>query len=132
MSERFFRIQPRPDEQYWEWHQSFIVVLECYGDVIHLPPISGLMLDEDGDVVKQKTLLPGSAALHFKCDVEKITARILRDHPDLQSAWFKAVEGEPIPARVEQRLVKLLGPSYRPLRPSVYFKPSLRGATCAA
>jgi len=118
----------RSHNRYAELHTLVHAVIEQWRDAYGLPPIAASQLDEDGDAVPQRVLLPGSVALNFKIDVEKITARVLNNRPELQAAWFAIAQGKPVNASEEQRLVQLLGPAYRPLSPASYFRPRRIGS----
>ncbi len=114
--------------QYAELHTLVHAVIEQWAEVVGLPPVAALALNDDGDRVPPRVLLPGSIAVGFKIDCERITTRILNDHAELQAAWFAIARKKPVKARVEQQLVKLLGPAYVALSPSRYFRPRRNGS----
>jgi hypothetical protein len=100
-------------------------VIGAYVDCISLPSISTFVLQEDGLVKPQKTLTPGSIGSHFKCDVELVTERILKDKPALQRTWWEIAEGERSKGLSEVHLVQKLQKAYRSIDPWKYFRPPL-------
>lgn len=97
-----------------------------YVDCVSLPRISTFVLQEDGLVKPQRTITPGSIASHYKCDVELVTARALKDKPALQKAWWDIAEGTPTKGLEEVHLVQKLAKAYRAIDPWKYFRPVIR------
>jgi len=124
--------KPTADDQYSS--DLFLIkrVLESYETCISLPPISTPVLNEDGDMQRQKTLLPASTAIDFIIDVQRITERALEHKPELQAAWFALLEGqETIKPALEHGLVAALGKKYQALSPYKYFRNFRRGSVDA-
>jgi hypothetical protein len=100
-------------------------VISVYADTCSLPTISTFILREDGLCKSQKILYPGSIGLHYKCDVEKITERELKDKPTLQETFWQIAQGETPKGLAEVHLVQRLHRSYRVLDPWRFFRPAL-------
>ena len=120
--------KPSREDQYGA--DLFLIkrVLEAYERCISLATISTMILNEDGAFDRQKTLLPGSTAIDYICDVQRLTARALDGNVELQTAWFALLEGQPIEPAMEHGLVRLLSKAYRFLSPFKYFQHVRRGA----
>jgi hypothetical protein len=101
-------------------------VISHYVECVSLPSVSTFTTTEDGTAKSQKTLQPGSVACHYKCDVEAITERILKDKPAPQKAWWEIAAGETPKGLAEVHLVQKLQKAYRAIDPWKYFRPSLR------
>jgi hypothetical protein len=117
------------NEHYANQHALVYTVIATYIEVLDLPLVSTFILTEDGVTKHQRTLLPGSIALDWKIDTERITARQLKDAPDLQRAWWALVQNDPISGSTESRLVRLLGSAYFPVAPHKYFRVFRKGGT---
>ena len=79
-------------------------ICEMYFEVVSLSRVKVFQFDEDAP--KQRVLIPGSNASHWKADLELITERILKDQPDLQKAWFDLCESKPVSPELETPLGK--------------------------
>jgi hypothetical protein len=101
-------------------------VIEAYMECVSLPRVSSFIITDEGFAKLQKTLQPGSLGCHFKCDVERVTERILKDAPALQRTWWAIAEGNPTKGLEEVHLVQKLRSAYRSLDPWKYFRPPLR------
>jgi hypothetical protein len=101
-------------------------VIETYMESVSLPRVSTFITTDEGLAKPQKTLQPGSLGCHFKCDVERITERILKDAPALQKTWWAIAEGNPTKGLEEVHLVQKLRSAYKSIDPWKYFRPPLR------
>ena len=111
---------------YAEARELVLRTINFYVDCVSLPRLSTLVLDADGDGKHQKTIQPGSIALHFKADCEKITERVLADREDLQAVWFQIATGETPKGLAEVHLVQKLQKAYKQIDPWRYFAPPIR------
>jgi hypothetical protein len=94
------------DEQYGA--DLFLIkrVIEAYESCISLPTLSTLILNDDGDMEKQKKLLPASTTIDFIVDVQRITTKALNSNTELECAWFKLLSGKEIAPALEHSLVR--------------------------
>lgn len=101
-------------------------VIETYADVCSLPRLTTFTITDDGDSKSQRSLQPGSTAIHFKCDVELATEKILADREDLQQVFWQIANGESPGGLKEIHIVQKLKHAYKHLSPGKYFYPPLR------
>jgi hypothetical protein len=101
-------------------------VINAYVEAASLPGVSTFVMTDEGTMKPQRTLAPGSIACHYKCDVEKVTERALKEKPDLQAAWWEIAEGQIPHGLREVHLVQKLKSAYRVVDPSKYLRPAIR------
>lgn len=101
-------------------------VITMYAEVCSLPRITTFVLKDTGLVSPQRSLTPGSIAIHYKADCEKITERALTGRPDLQETFWDIAQGETPGGLSEVHVVQKLHKAYRVLDPFKYFRPPVR------
>jgi hypothetical protein len=93
-------------------------VLNSYRVVQELPTIVCSSIDPQTPPSLRKT----PESIHYLCDTERITARVLGDDKTLQDAWFRMLREEPVDADLGRKVVLRCGRAYGPLDPAVYFR----------
>lgn len=93
-------------------------VLNSYRLVQELPAVVCSSIDPQ----TPPSLRKSPESIHYVCDTERITARVLGDDKELQDAWFRMLREEHVDAEIGRRLVLRCGRVYGPLDPAVYFR----------
>jgi hypothetical protein len=118
----------RQQEALNEQQLLFYRVVDAYAATATIPPVAAVQHDDE--LPRPKVLTPGCPALHFRCDTERATARVLTGEPAMQRAWFALVAGENVDPKTAREVITRCGRIYaeRGLDPLVYFKAERKGS----
>jgi hypothetical protein len=112
---------PRVDEDYQVFSSLVHTVIAAYVETLHIMPTAPKYKTADSSLMELAGSM-GSISSHFRMDVERVTASLLKHSPTLQAAWFDLADEKSVPTEIERALVERLGRAYIPLDPFLYFR----------
>lgn len=110
-------------QQQKSWRRIFDSVISGYIAALSASPL--IASNPDDEAITRRL---GPELLHFRVDVEHVTARVLKSQA-LYELWQQIIQGENVPSSMVSRIVSKLSPAYQRmgLVPYDYFRRIKRG-----